>query len=34
MQAKMVSDALVIALWKRKTGKGLIWHMDQPKKIS
>jgi len=24
MQAKMVSDALVIALWKRKPGKGLI----------
>jgi len=29
MQAKLVNDALVMALWQRKPGKGLIWHTDR-----
>lgn len=29
MQAKLVNDALLMALWKRKPGKGLVWHTDQ-----
>ena len=29
MQAKLVNDALLMAIWKRKPGKGLIWHTDR-----
>jgi transposase InsO family protein len=29
MQAKLVNDALTMALWKRKPPKGLIWHTDR-----
>jgi putative transposase len=29
MQAKLVNDALLMALWQRKPGKGLIWHTDR-----
>lgn len=29
MKAKLVNDALTMALWKRKPKKGLIWHTDQ-----
>jgi transposase InsO family protein len=29
MQAKLVNDALVMALWQRTPGKGLIWHTDR-----
>lgn len=29
MQAKLVNDALLMAIWKRKPAKGLIWHTDQ-----
>ncbi len=29
MQAKLVNDALLMALWKRKPGKDLIWHSDR-----
>jgi putative transposase len=29
MQTKLVNDALLMALWKRKPGKGLIWHTDR-----
>ncbi len=29
MQAKLVNDALLMAIWKGKPGKGLIWHTDQ-----
>ena len=29
MQAKLVNDALIMALWQRKPGKGLIWHTDR-----
>ena len=29
MKAKLVNDALISALWKRKPGKGLVWHSDR-----
>ena len=29
MKAKLVNDALLMALWKRKPAKGLIWHSDR-----
>jgi putative transposase len=29
MRASLVNDALVVALWKRKPGKGLLWHSDR-----
>ena len=29
MQAKLVNDAMLMAIWKRKPAKGLIWHTDR-----
>jgi putative transposase len=29
MKAKLVNDALTMAIWKRKPEKGLIWHSDR-----
>ncbi len=29
MQASLVNDALLMAIWKRKPAKGLIWHTDR-----
>lgn len=29
MHAKLVNDALLMAIWKRKPARGLIWHTDQ-----
>ncbi|MDP2903892.1 MAG: IS3 family transposase [Methylovulum sp.] len=29
MRAKLVNDALLMALWKRKPDKGLLWHTDR-----
>lgn len=29
IQAKLVNDALLMAVWKRKPTKGLIWHTDR-----
>lgn len=29
MKAELVNDALLMAVWKRKPGKGLIWHTDR-----
>jgi transposase InsO family protein len=29
MQATLVNDALLMAIWKRKPAKGLIWHTDR-----
>ena len=29
MKAKLVNDALTMAIWKRKPKKGLIWHSDR-----
>ena len=29
MKAQLVNDALLMALWKRKPGKDLIWHTDR-----
>ena len=29
MRAKLVNDALLMAVWNRKPGKGLIWHTDR-----
>lgn len=29
MRAELVNNALTMALWRRKPGKGLIWHSDQ-----
>jgi transposase InsO family protein len=29
MKASLVNDALLMALWKRKPDKGLIWHTDR-----
>ena len=29
MKASLVNDALLMALWKRKPNKGLIWHTDR-----
>ncbi len=29
MKAQLVNDALLMALWKRKPAKGLVWHTDR-----
>ncbi|WP_422121573.1 DDE-type integrase/transposase/recombinase [Piscirickettsia salmonis] len=29
MEASLVNDALLMALWKRKPKAGLIWHSDR-----
>ena len=29
MKAKLVNDALLMAIWKRKPAKGLLWHTDR-----
>jgi len=29
MKAKLVNDALLMAIWKRKPAQGLIWHTDR-----
>jgi putative transposase len=29
MRVSLVIDALMMALWKRKPGKGLLWHSDR-----
>ena len=29
MRAKLVNDTLLMAVWKRKPRKGLIWHADR-----
>jgi putative transposase len=29
IRAKLVNDALLMALWKRKPDKGLVWHTDR-----
>jgi len=29
LKAEIVNDALLMAVWKRKPGKGLIWHTDR-----
>jgi putative transposase len=29
MKTKLVNDALIMALWKRKPAKGLLWHTDR-----
>jgi transposase InsO family protein len=29
MRAKLVNDALLTAVWKRKPAKGLLWHTDR-----
>ncbi len=29
MKASLVNDALLMALWKRKPEKGLLWHTDR-----
>ncbi len=29
MKAQLVNDALLMALWKRKPDKGLVWHTDR-----
>ena len=29
MKAKLVNDALIMAIWKRKPAKGLLWHTDR-----
>ena len=29
MKAKLVNDALLMAIWKRKPHKGLVWHTDR-----
>lgn len=29
MRAKLVNDALLMAIWKRKPDKGLLWHTDR-----
>ena len=29
MRTKLVNDALLMALWKRKPDKGLVWHTDR-----
>lgn len=29
MQAKLVNDAMLMAIWKRKPARGLIWHTDR-----
>ena len=29
MTAALVNDAMLMAIWRRKPGKGLIWHTDR-----
>ena len=29
MRAKLVNDALLMAIWKHKPSKGLVWHTDR-----
>jgi transposase InsO family protein len=29
MKAPLVNDALLMALWKRKSAQGLVWHTDR-----
>ena len=29
MKTKLVNDALIMAIWKRKPAKGLLWHTDR-----
>ena len=29
MRARLVNDALLMSVWQRKPGKGLIWHADR-----
>ncbi len=29
MKAQLVNDALLMAIWKRKPSKGLVWHTDR-----
>ena len=29
MKARLVNDALLMAIWKRKPTKGLLWHTDR-----
>ena len=29
MKAELVNDALLMAIWSRKPGKGLVWHTDR-----
>nr|WP_246540496.1 DDE-type integrase/transposase/recombinase [sulfur-oxidizing endosymbiont of Gigantopelta aegis] len=29
MKAKLVNDALLMAIWKRKPMDGLLWHTDR-----
>ena len=29
MTATLVNDAITMAIWRRKLGKGLIWHTDR-----
>ncbi len=29
MRTKLVNDALLMAIWKRKPAKGLLWHTDR-----
>ena len=29
MQAKLANDAMLMAVWKRKPSRGLIWHTDR-----
>ncbi|MFI3190158.1 MAG: IS3 family transposase, partial [Methylococcales bacterium] len=29
MKTKLVNDALMMAIWKRKPAKGLLWHTDR-----
>jgi transposase InsO family protein len=29
MKAKLINDALTMAIWKRKPKKGLVWHSDR-----
>lgn len=29
MKAQLVNDALLMAVWKRKPDKGLVWHTDR-----
>jgi hypothetical protein len=28
MKTKLVNDALIMAIWKRKPAKGFLWHTD------
>jgi putative transposase len=29
MRTQLVNDALIMAIWKRKPKKGLLWHTDR-----